>query len=177
MLQRFRGVTPLVDPRAFVHPAAVLIGDVVLGPEASVWPCATLRGDDGPIRVGAQSSIQDGTVVHMSEGRSITTIGERVTVGHNVTLHGCTVMDECIVGMGAILLDNAVIESQCIVGAGSLVPPGKRVPAGSVVVGNPMRIVRRCTDEDLEFIAWSWKAYVERAAQYRAALDDDAGAP
>ncbi len=166
MLQRFRGITPIIDPTAYVHPAAVLIGDVVLGPSATVWPCATLRGDDGPIRIGACSSIQDGTVIHMFEGRSITTVGERVTIGHNVTLHGCTVHDETIIGMGAIVLDNAIVESNCIVGAGTLVPPGKRIPAGSVVFGNPMRIVRSVSDADLEFIAHSWRAYVTRGAQY-----------
>ncbi|MBC8071658.1 MAG: gamma carbonic anhydrase family protein [Deltaproteobacteria bacterium] len=173
MLQRFRDHTPRIDPRAFVHATAVVIGRVSLGPDSSVWPCATLRGDDGPIVIGAQTSIQDGSVIHMTEGRSVTTVGDRVTVGHNVILHGCTVANECIIGMGAIVLDNAIIEAGCIVGAGTLVPPGKRVPAGSVAFGNPMRVVRSCTEADREFIAFSWQAYVHRTAQYLA----DAGLP
>ena len=168
MLQALLGHAPHVDPRADVHPRAVLIGQVTIGPESSIWPCATLRGDDGPIVIGAGTSVQDGAVIHMTAGRSTTTLGDRVTVGHNALVHGCTVHDESIIGMGAILLDNAVVESHCIVGAGTLVPPGKRVPAGSVVVGNPMRVIRQCTAEDLEFIAFSWRSYVERAAQYAA---------
>jgi len=168
MLQALDGVTPQVDPTAFVHAAAVLIGDVRIGPGASIWPCATLRGDDGPIVIGPQTSIQDGAVVHMTAGLSTTNVGARVTVGHNAILHGCTIEDECIVGMGAIVLDNAVVGGGSIVGAGTLVSIGKRVPPGSVVIGNPMRVLRACTDEDREFIAFSWQSYVARAAQYAA---------
>jgi gamma-carbonic anhydrase len=168
VLQSFLDQHPQIDPRAYVHPAAVVIGRVTLGADSSVWPCATLRGDDGPIAIGASTSIQDGTVIHMTEGRSVTTIGDRVTVGHNATLHGCTIFDECIIGMGAIVLDNAIIETGSIIGAGSLVPPGKRIPAGSVAFGNPIKVVRSCTDADREFIAFSWQAYVHRTAQYLA---------
>jgi len=169
VLQSFRDQHPTIDPTAFVHPSAVVIGRVTLGPDSSVWPCVTLRGDDGPISIGASTSIQDGTVIHMTEGRSVTTVGDRVTVGHNAILHGCTIFDECIIGMGAIVLDNAIIEGGCIIGAGSLVPPGKRIPTGSVAFGNPIRVVRVCTDADREFIAFSWQAYVQRTAQYLAA--------
>jgi gamma-carbonic anhydrase len=173
VLQRFRDHTPQIDPRAYVHPSAVVIGWVVIGPESSVWPCVTLRGDDGPITIGASTSIQDGSVIHMTEGRSVTTVGDRVTVGHSVILHGCTIFDECIIGMGATVLDNAIVETGCIIGAGTLVAPGKRVPAGSVAFGNPMRVVRPCNDADREFIAFSWQAYVKRTAQYLA----DPGVP
>lgn len=168
MLQRLGAHTPNVDTRAYVHPRAVVIGRVTLGPQSSVWPNATLRGDDGPIVIGAATSVQDGAVIHMTEGRSTTTVGDRVTIGHNAIIHGCTIDDESIIGMGAILLDGAVIGSHCIIGAGTLVPPGKRVEAGHVVVGNPMRVIRRCTAADLEFIDFSWRAYVARAAQYAA---------
>jgi len=164
----FRGVRPRVHPEAFVHAAAVLIGDVAIGASSSVWPCATLRGDDGPIAVGESTSIQDGTVVHMTRGMSKVNVGNRVTVGHNVILHGCTIEDECIIGMGAIVLDNAVVERGSIVGAGAVVPMGKRVPAGSVVVGNPFRVLRACTDADREFIEFSWREYVDRTREYRA---------
>lgn len=170
MLQSLAGIAPRVDPRAYVHPTAVLIGDVQIGSESSIWPCATLRGDDGPILVGAQSSIQDGAVVHMTAGLSTTTVGDRVTVGHNAILHGCRIEDECIVGMGAIVLDNAVVGTGSIVGAGALVPMGKTVPPGSVVVGNPMRVLRPCTDADRDFIRFSWQSYVARAADYAAEL-------
>lgn len=172
MLQRLQGHAPLVDPRAYVHPRAVLIGRVTIGPESSVWPCATLRGDDGPIVIGAATSVQDGAVIHMTEGRSTTTVGNRVTIGHNAIIHGCTIDDETIIGMGAILLDNATVGSHCIVGAGTVVPPGKRVESGCVVVGNPMRVIRSCTPADLEFIEFSWRAYVARAAQYAAQEPD-----
>ncbi len=168
MLQRFLGHAPQIDARAYIHPRAVLIGRVTVGPESSVWPNATLRGDDGPIVIGAATSVQDGTVIHMTEGSSTTTVGDRVTIGHNAIIHGCTIEDETIVGMGAILLDNAVVGTRCIVGAGTVVPPGKRIEPGSVVVGNPMRVLRQCTPADLEFIEYSWRAYVARAAQYTA---------
>ena len=161
---------PQVDPTAFVHPRAVLIGQVTIGARSSVWPCATLRGDDGAIIIGEASSIQDGAVVHMTEGLSRTVVGHRVTVGHNAILHGCTVGDECIIGMGAILLDNAIIEPCSIVAAGSLIPAGKRVPAGTVVMGNPFRVVRTCTAKDREFIDCSWRTYVAQGAKYAAEL-------
>lgn len=168
-LERFAGHVPQIHAEAFVHASAVLIGQVRLGAQSSVWPNVTMRGDDGPIVVGAQTSIQDGTVVHMTEGRSTTTVGDRVTVGHAVILHGCTIEDDCIVGMGSIILDGAVVERGCIVGAGALVPPGKRVPAGSVVVGNPFKVLRVCSEADREFIEFSWREYVKRTRQYREA--------
>lgn len=167
--EAFEGHVPHVDDEAFVHRTAVLIGEVSIGPQSSVWPTATLRGDDGPIRIGAKTSIQDGTVIHNTEGLSVTTVGDRVTVGHRVVLHGCTIGDDCIIGMGCIILDNAVVEPGCIVGAGTVVPPGKRVEAGTVVIGNPMRVLRACTPKDTEFIAYSWREYVKRVSQYRAA--------
>jgi len=145
MLQSLLGHTPHVDPRAYVHSRAVLIGQVTIGPRSSVWPCATLRGDDGPIVIGAGTSVQDDAVLHVTAGRSTTTLGDRVTVGHNAIVHGCTVHHESIIGMGAILLDNAVVESHCIVGAGTLVPPGKRVPAGS---GDPRERLRHVPERD-----------------------------
>jgi carbonic anhydrase/acetyltransferase-like protein (isoleucine patch superfamily) len=166
MLEPFLEFVPHIDPRAFVHPSAVVIGRVRIGALASIWPCVTLRGDDGPIEIGDRTSIQDGTVVHMTEGLSTTAIGSRVTVGHGAILHGCTIGDDCIIGMGSIVLDNATIEPGCIVGAGALIPPNKRVPADSVVVGNPMTVLRTCTAKDRAWIEHSWKAYVERAKQY-----------
>lgn len=167
-IESFAGVAPRIDARAYVHPAAVLIGDVTVGPESSIWPNATLRGDDAPIVIGARTSIQDGATIHATEGESRTVVGARVTVGHNALLHGCTIGDDCLIGMGSILLDNAVVEPWAFVAAGTLVPPGKVVRAGTLVMGNPMRVVRDCGERDREWIAHSWRAYVKRAAEYLA---------
>lgn len=166
MIEPFRGVCPQVDPSAFVHPAAVLIGDVSVGAEATIWPAAVLRGDDGKITVGPQSSIQDGTVIHATEGLSRTTVGARVTVGHKVILHGCTIGDDCLIGMGSILLDNVVVEPWAFVAAGTLIPPGKVVRSGEMVMGNPFRVVRALTQKDREWIVHSWTVYVQRGREY-----------
>ncbi|MEE9386207.1 MAG: gamma carbonic anhydrase family protein [Nannocystaceae bacterium] len=168
MQQAFHGSTPQIHPAAYVHPAAVLIGDVRIGLESSVWPHATLRGDDGPILVGERSSIQDNVVIHCIRGRSFTTVGSRVTVGHSAVLHGCTIHDDVLVGMGAILLDDVVVESGSIVAAGTVVPPGKHVPKGSLVAGNPFKILRPCRDKDEALIEFSWREYVARSADYKA---------
>ncbi len=167
MIEEYQGHRPQIDPTAFVHERATLIGQVVIGPEASIWPGVVMRGDDGRIVIGAQTSIQDGTVVHLTEGLSETKVGERVTVGHNVTLHGCVVEDEVIVGMGSILLDNARIGKGSIVGAGTLVPMNKTVPPGVLVLGNPFRVVRELTDKDRQFIEFSWRSYVEKLRLHR----------
>jgi len=169
MLQSFRGKHPRVDPSAYVHPTATLIGDVEVGPRASIWPGAVLRGDDGPIIIGADTSIQDGTVIHMTEGLSHTRIGERVTVGHRVILHGCTVGDDCLIGMGSCVLDNAVVEAWSFVAAGALVAPNKVVPTGQMMMGNPGRVTRALTARDREWITYSWQAYVKRSREYMAA--------
>ena len=169
MLEAFQGVEPRVDATAFVHEAAVVIGHVEIGPRSSVWPNVTLRGDDGPILIGSQTSIQDNSVIHATEGLSYTTVGDRVTVGHSVVLHGCTIHDDVLIGMGAVLLDNVVVERGALVAAGTLVPPRKVVKAGTLVAGNPMRVLRVCGDKEREMIEVGWRAYVKRAAEYLAA--------
>ncbi len=166
-LEPYRDQAPRVAEGAFVHAAATLIGDVEVGAESSIWPAAVLRGDDGPIRIGRQSSIQDGSVVHMTTGLSRVTVGERVTVGHKVTLHGCTVEDECLIGIGAIVLDNAVIGRGSLVGAGALVTAGTQVPPGSLVLGAPARVVRPCGPKEQAMIEQGWREYVERCREYR----------
>lgn len=168
MLEKLRGIRPQVAPTAFVHAAATLIGDVVVGPRASVWPAAVLRGDDGAIVIGAETSIQDGTVIHATEGVSHTTVGARVTVGHKVILHGCTIGDNSLIGMGSIVLDNAVVEPWSFVAAGTVIPPGKVVRSGEMVMGNPFRVVRQLTAKDREWIEHAWTVYVKRAAEYLA---------
>jgi len=169
MLEPYLHHSPILDPLAWVHPRAVVIGDVQLGAEVSIWPAAVLRGDQGSIRIGAQSNIQDGTVVHATAGLSKTSVGERVTVGHNVVLHGCTVESDCLIGMGAVILDNAVIGAGSIVGAGALILKDTIVPPGSLVLGNPARKLRPLSKQQSAAIEAGWRAYVRLCSEYRAA--------
>ena len=169
MIEAYLHMIPRVDPTAFVHEGAYVLGDVSLGARVSIWPTTVLRGDQGAIVVGDDSNIQDGSVVHATGGVSLTNVGARVTVGHRAILHGCTVGDDCLVGMGSIVLDNAVIERNCIVGAGALVPVGMRVPEGSLVLGTPARVVRKLTEKDYDRIATGTTTYVRLAAEYLAA--------
>jgi carbonic anhydrase/acetyltransferase-like protein (isoleucine patch superfamily) len=172
MIEPYQGIWPTIDPTAFVHPSAVVIGRVTIGPESSIWPNAVLRGDDGEILIGARTSIQDGSVIHATEHLSRTAIGDYVTVGHRVVLHGCTVRDHCIVGMGSMLLDNAEMEEYCILGAGSLLTQNKHVPARSLAFGNPARVVRPLERKELDWIEYSWKRYVENAAIFKRSYAD-----
>ncbi len=168
MLQTFDGHEPVVHDSAWVHPGAWVIGEVELGPSVSIWPGAVLRGDEGAIVIGPESNIQDGTVVHSTGGLSTTTVGARVTVGHNVILHGCTVQDDCLIGMGATILDNAVIGRGSIVGANALVTMNKVIPPGSLVLGSPAKVVRPVTAADTQQIDNGWRAYLHLLSKYRA---------
>lgn len=168
-IEPYEGILPSIDPTAFVHERATLIGKVTVAAQASIWPGVVMRGDDGPIVIGEQTSIQDGTVVHMTIGMSEARVGNRVTVGHNVTLHGAIVEDDVLVGMGSILLDNARIGSRSIVGAGTLVPMNKTVPPGVLVLGNPFKVVRELQERDFQWIELSWRSYVEKSRAYLAA--------
>ncbi len=150
VLEPFDGVGPAVDPSAWCHWSAVLIGDVVIGPRANIWPGVVLRGDQGSLRVGAETSLQDGTIAHATKGLSWTSVGARCTIGHRVVLHGCTIEDDVLVGMGAIVLDNAVVESFCVIGAGAVVGAGKRIPRGSLVMGVPGKVVRTLSEAEIE---------------------------
>ncbi len=166
-IEYFDGHWPVVDPTAFIHRTAVVIGEVVIGAECSLWPHATLRGDEGSIVIGAGTNIQDSTVVHMTGGRSDTYVGSRVTVGHNCIIHGCRIEDDCLIGMGAIILDNAVVGRGSYIGAGTLIPGGKEIPPGSFVYGNPFKIVRAVNTREVEWIDYAWKHYRETATRYR----------
>jgi carbonic anhydrase/acetyltransferase-like protein (isoleucine patch superfamily) len=157
-----------VDPTAWIHPSAVLMGDVTLSARVSVWPTVVLRGDQGEIVVGEDSNLQDGTIAHATGGFSTVRVGARVTVGHRVILHGCQVGDDVLVGMGSILLDNCVIEPWCLIAAGALVPVGARIPSGSVVMGNPGRVVRQFTDRDRAMIEGGVAAYRMLAERWAA---------
>ena len=167
MIQSFRGLSPDIHPTAFVHPTAVVIGEVTLGPGVSIWPGVVLRGDQGPIVIGENSNIQDNSVVHNTGGRSVTRVGARVTVGHRAILHGCIVEDDVLVGMGSILLDNCVVRAGSMVGAGALVTGGKEIPPGVLALGSPAAPARALRDSDREWIAHSWRVYLECAAEYR----------
>jgi len=167
-LEPYDGHRPAIDPSAWIHPSATVIGRVTVGARSTIWPAAVLRADDNPIVIGSCTSIQDGTVVHLTGGLSTTVVGDRVTVGHAAILHGCTVGSDTLIGMGSILLDNCTIGSNVIVGAGTVIPMNKRIPEGVLVFGNPFRIVRELTREDLESIAFSWRHYVEQGRKYAA---------
>lgn len=168
MQHRFGEHLPQIDPSAFVHPSAVLIGQVQVAAHASIWPNTTLRGDDGPIVIGEHTSIQDGSTIHCTHGWSSTRVGARVTVGHNAILHGCTIEDDCLIGMGAIVMDNAVVHSGSIIGAGAVVPPNKIIPANTLMMGNPAKPVRSCGDKEAKMIEMGWRAYAVRGQEYLA---------
>ena len=154
---------------AWVAPSADLIGDVRLGPRASVWFQAVIRADNTPILIGEDSNIQDGAIGHSDPGAPLT-IGARVTVGHQAILHGCTIEDEALVGMGARILNGAVIAGQCIVGAGALVTEGKTFEPRSLIVGSPARAIRSLSDEQVAMLRQSAAHYVQKAAHYAQAL-------
>ncbi len=165
------GKTPRLDEDIFAAPSCVILGDVVMAAGSSVWYNAVLRGDGGPIVLGADSNIQDNSTVHVDPGFPVT-VGARVSVGHNAVLHGCTVEDDCLIGMGATLLNGAVIGAGSLVAAQALVPQGMRVPPGSLVAGVPAKVRRELTAEELEGIKLNAAVYVDLAKQHRAAFGD-----
>jgi carbonic anhydrase/acetyltransferase-like protein (isoleucine patch superfamily) len=165
---------PEIDETVFLAPGAVVTGDVRIGSEASLWYHAVARGDVHWIRIGAQSNIQDHCVLHVTHDTHPLRIGSRVTVGHRATLHGCSIEDECLIGMGSIVLDGAVVESHAMVAAGALVPPRFRVPAGMLVAGVPARVVRKLSTEEQKDIGASADRYVGYAKRTRASLESRA---
>jgi len=171
IIRGFDGTRPKVDPSAFVADNAIVIGDVEVGARSSIWFGAVLRGDVFHIRIGEDTSIQDNSVIHVTHGLYGKTVGSKVTVGHQVTLHGCTVGDLCIVGMGAVILDQAEVGDRCIVGAGALVTPGTKIPAGHLAVGSPARPKRALTEEELTWLEASALHYVELINKYAADPD------
>jgi carbonic anhydrase/acetyltransferase-like protein (isoleucine patch superfamily) len=166
ILRPYGDKTPQVGNGTFVAENAVLVGDVVVGARSSVWFGAVLRGDVFHIRVGDETSIQDNAVIHVTHGRNATSVGNRVTVGHSVNLHGCTIRDRCIIGMGSIVLDAAEVGERCIVGAGSLVTAGSQIPPGTLAIGSPARPKRDLTADELEWLDVSAAHYVELARAY-----------
>jgi len=172
-IRSFEGKSPSLAAGAWVDESAVVIGEVELGADASVWPNATLRGDIHAIRIGARSNIQDGTVIHVTHPSDYspgfpTLVGEGVTVGHNATLHACTISDYCLVGMGAVVLDGAVLQARVMVGAGALVPPGKVLESGYLYVGSPVKQARPLSEKELAFLQESARYYAELKERHRA---------
>jgi carbonic anhydrase/acetyltransferase-like protein (isoleucine patch superfamily) len=165
MIRSFRGIAPKVAASAYVDPSAQIIGDVEVGKGSSIWPNASLRGDTGPIRVGSETSIQDNCVLHLDEGFPLT-VGDRVTVGHSVTLHGCTVEDDTLIGIGATVLNGARIGKGSVVAAGSLVPEGMQVPPSTLVMGVPAKAKRAVTAEEQARFREGVAHYVEKARVY-----------
>jgi carbonic anhydrase/acetyltransferase-like protein (isoleucine patch superfamily) len=160
---------PLLAEGAWAAPSADLIGDVRLGARASVWFGAVLRGDNTPLNLGEETNFQDGAIGHSDPGFPLT-IGARVTIGHQAILHGCTIADDCLIGMGARILNGAEIGTECIIGAGALVTEGKAFSSGSLIVGAPARVVRELTDMERKMLRASASHYADKAARYAAEL-------
>ncbi len=172
-IRRYKNILPRLGARAYVDEAAVVIGDVELGEDASIWPMTVVRGDVNRIRIGARTNIQDGSVIHVTHKSSSdpghpTIVGNDVTVGHKVILHGCTVENLCLIGMGSEILDGAVIRSQVLLGAGSLVTEGKELEGGYLWMGRPARRVRPLTDDERKWFTYSAKHYVKLKDDYLA---------
>jgi carbonic anhydrase/acetyltransferase-like protein (isoleucine patch superfamily) len=163
----YRGTRPKIHASVFIAEGARIIGDVEIGSESSVWFNAVVRGDVHFIRIGEQTNIQDNCVLHVTHGKYPLQIGSRVTVGHNVVLHGCTIGDFCLIGMGAIVLDNARVNSRSFVAAGTLVPEGFEVPSGMLVAGVPAKVKRKLTEGEEKFLGRSAENYLNYVKTYR----------
>ena len=166
-IRSYQQFTPQLGERVFVDASAVVLGDVEIGDDSSVWPLAVIRGDMHRIRIGARTSVQDGSVLHITHagpfnpGGYPLNIGDDVTVGHKVILHGCSIGNRVLVGMGSIVMDGAVVEDDVIIGAGSLVPPGKRLESGYLYVGSPVKQARPLTDKERNFFSYTAGNYVK----------------
>ena len=173
-IRTYQNLTPQLGERVFVDNSAVLIGDIQLGADSSVWPLTVIRADMHRIRIGARTSIQDGSVLHITHAGPYNpdgyplTIGDEVTVGHKVTLHGCTLGNRILVGMGAIIMDGAVVEDEVVIGAGSLVPPGKRLESGYLYVGSPVKQARPLSAEEKAYFSYTAGNYVKLKNQHIA---------
>jgi carbonic anhydrase/acetyltransferase-like protein (isoleucine patch superfamily) len=167
LIRAWGGKEPRLADGVWIADGAVVVGDVEIGPGSSVWFGAILRGDVHSIRVGARTNVQDHSILHVSAGTHPTWVGDDVTLGHRVTLHGCTVKDRCLIGIGAVVLDGAVVGEDAMVGAGALVPPGMVVPPGTLAVGSPARVKRELTREEIAHFPRSAQNYAAYAEKYR----------
>src|SRR2546421_7584860 len=167
MIRPFRGKRPQIHPTAFVEDSAQVVGDVSIGAHSSVWFGAVVRGDVFHIRIGERTNIQDGTVIHVTNGTHATILEDEVTVGHNVTLHGCYIEHGSLVGMGSIVMDDVRVGAQSLIAAGALVSPGTQIPPRSLVMGVPAKVKRPLTDEEVAGLNVYWQNYIEYTKQYR----------
>ena len=166
MIKQFERIKPKLGRDVYISESAAVIGDVILGNEVNIWFGAVLRGDMHYIKVGSRSNIQDNAVVHVTTTVSPTIIGSNVTVGHGAIIHGCTIEDNCMIGMGSVVMDDAVVGEGSLIGAGALVPPNMKIPPKSLVVGMPGKIVREVSDEEFQMIIDRPQEYIDLAAQY-----------
>ncbi|KZX58137.1 gamma carbonic anhydrase family protein [Halioglobus sp. HI00S01] len=166
-LRTFKDMTPTVGERVLIDPSAVVLGDVVLGDDVSVWPQVAIRGDMHRIRIGARTSVQDGCVLHITHAGPYNPdgwpllIGEEVTIGHNATLHGCTIGNRVLVGMGATVMDGAIVEDDVVIAAGALVTPGKTLRSGYLYAGSPAREMRALSEKEMTYFGYSANNYVK----------------
>lgn len=173
-IRSYKKHSPSIDGNTYIDDSAVIIGDVTIGSDVSVWPLTVIRGDVNSIRIGNNTNIQDGSVLHVTHdgpyeynrGGYALNVGNNITVGHNVILHGCTIEDNCLIGMGSTIMDGAVIKSNTIIGAGSLVSPGKKLDEGCLYVGRPVKKVRELNQKEIESIQYSANHYVELKNTY-----------
>jgi carbonic anhydrase/acetyltransferase-like protein (isoleucine patch superfamily) len=176
-IRSFDGKTPLIAEDVFIDESAVVIGDVKIGAGSSVWPCTVVRGDIHRIRIGKDTNIQDGSVLHVTHdsrfvpGGFPLTVGDGVTVGHKVVLHACEIGSYCLIGMGSIVLDGAVVEDRVMIGAGSLVPGGKRLEGGYLYMGSPVKQIRPLKEKEREFLEYSAQNYARLGQRHRKASD------
>ncbi|MBX3157257.1 MAG: gamma carbonic anhydrase family protein [Deltaproteobacteria bacterium] len=172
-MRAFGGVAPVIGRGVFLAETCAVIGDVVIGDESSIWYATVVRGDVMPIRIGARTSIQDGTIIHVTSGRFGTEVGDDVTVGHAAILHACVVESFCLIGMGSTILDGARIGTGSLIGAGALVTPGTVIPPNSLVLGAPAKVKRTVNDTEREQIRYGAEHYVELARRYLASERDN----
>jgi len=160
---------PIIPASAYVAPEATLIGKVILGENASIWPGVTIRGDNDSITIGNRSNVQDGTVMHTDRGFPLT-VGDNVTIGHQAVLHGCTIGDGSLIGIQAVVMNGAIVGKDCLVGAGALVPEGKTYGERKLILGSPAKVIRELTDEDIEKMRRAAAGYVRRKEMYKLKL-------
>jgi carbonic anhydrase/acetyltransferase-like protein (isoleucine patch superfamily) len=164
----FTGATPEIDPSAYVDASAQVLGQVRIGARSSIWLNTVLRGDVNTIDIGAETNVQDLCCLHVYKDRFPLRLGDRVSVGHSVTLHGCSIDDYCLIGMGAVVMDGCEIGRECLVAAGSLVTPGTKTPPRSLVMGSPARVKRELNAQELEMVHGTWEHYVDYSRAYVA---------
>jgi gamma-carbonic anhydrase len=167
MLRSYQDRYPRVHPSAYVDESARIIGDVEVGEQASIWCNAVVRGDVNYIRIGGRTNVQDAAILHVTFQTHPLILGSEITVGHGAVLHGCTIKDRCLIGMGAVILDGAVIGEETIIGAGALITEGKEIPPRSLATGVPARVVRNVTDDEIKLVLEGMERYVRQAQEYK----------